>query len=34
VTAETRSLAEWTTYAAAESAKWGAVVRSRNIRIP
>lgn len=33
VTAETRPLAEWAEYAAAESAKWGAVVRARNIRI-
>jgi tripartite-type tricarboxylate transporter receptor subunit TctC len=33
VTAETRPLGEWAQYAAAESAKWGAVVRARNIRI-
>jgi tripartite-type tricarboxylate transporter receptor subunit TctC len=33
VTAETRPLAEWPAYAAAESAKWGAVVRARNIRV-
>lgn len=33
VTAETRQLAEWADYAAAESAKWGAVVRARNIRV-
>ena len=34
VTPETRPLAEWAEYAAAESARWGAVVRARNIRIP
>lgn len=33
VTAETRPLAEWSGYAAAESAKWREVVRARNIRI-
>ena len=33
VTAETRPLGEWPAYAAAESARWGAVVRARNIRV-
>lgn len=33
VTPEVRPLAEWNSYAAAESAKWGEVVRARNIRI-
>ena len=33
VTPETRPMAEWTAYAAEQSAKWGAVVRSRNIRV-
>jgi tripartite-type tricarboxylate transporter receptor subunit TctC len=33
VTAETRPLSEWAEYAVAESARWGAVVRARNIRI-